>query len=250
MEDKELEVVKNELVDLTSKRVTPEILKALEEKFETKFPTMDEIKKMFETYKPNTATLSADEKQIEEVKFWQSIAQGKAAGDITDTGTAATLVPSSVADKILDQIQAAGYVRNICTVFPDDKGNLFVKKTGATAYRTAEGVAPNTGTPSVLQYTPIPYNTYEAAADIIVSNKLLAEAKPNILNFAYGQLGQAFANLERVEFITGAGTTAFFGLATTGPAGAITAVTATTGTTVATLTYDDILAVWLAVPQQ
>jgi len=42
-------------------------------------------------------------KRAEEVKFWRDIAQGKAAGDITDTSAAATLVPTVVANQILDQ---------------------------------------------------------------------------------------------------------------------------------------------------
>ena len=245
--EEKIKEMKDDIVDVTAKRVSDDVLKQLEEKFQTKFPTMDEIKKLFETYKPQTATLSTDEKREEEVKFWRNIAVGKATGDITDTGTAATLVPSTVANKILDQIQSAQYLRKITTVFPDDKGTLFVKSQGATAYRTAENAAPNSGTPSTLKYNAVAYNTYEAAADVILSNKLLKEASPNLLQFAYQQLGQAFANLEVVEFVTGSGTNAFQGLNNA----SITAVTAAaTHTTIAKLDYDDLLSLYMAVPQQ
>ncbi len=242
--EESITALKEEIIDSTAKRVSGDVLKELEEKLSTKFPTMDEIKKMFAEHKPETRTLSADEKAEEEVKFWQDLAHGKATGDITDTGTAATLIPSTVAKKILDQIQAAGYVRKITTIFPDDKGTLFVKSQGATAYRTAEGVAP---TGSTLKYNKKDYLTTEVGADTIVSNKLLREANPQLLQFVYKQLGQAFANLEVVEFITGTGTGEFEGL----NAATIPTVTATTThTTIDKLTYDDFRSVLLGTPKQ
>jgi len=246
MED--VERIKSEIITVAADRATEETMKRLEEYLNTKLPTIDEIKKLLESYKPNTATLSADEKRAEEVKFWRDIAQGKAAGDITDTSAAATLVPTVVANQILDQVQRASYIRNICTVYPDDKGYLFVKKAGATAYRTAENNAPNSGTPSTLQYNVVDYNTYEICADTIVSNKLLNEAAPNLLQFIYTQLGQAFARSEEIEFIDGtAANHQFVGLDAT----TVTTKTAASGhTTISALSYDDFLTAFLALPQQ
>ncbi len=235
----DVEVLKKEIIDVTAKRVA--------EGLENKFVTVDEMKKALESLHQTTP----EEKMTEtEEKFWKDIASGvyaKATGDITDTSTAGTLVPSTVASKILDQLQAASYIRKICTVFPDDKGTLFVKSQGATAYRTAENTAPNNGTPSTLAYNAVTYEGYDVAADTLISNKLLKLAKPNLRQFVYTQLGQAFANLELVEFITGSGTNSFTGLNNAG----ITAVIAASGHTAITdIDYDDLLSLFLAVPQQ
>jgi len=61
MED--VERIKSEIITVAADRATEETMKRLEEYLNTKLPTIDEIKKLLESYKPNNATLSADEKK-------------------------------------------------------------------------------------------------------------------------------------------------------------------------------------------
>ncbi len=245
LEDVKAEIitaVQAEAIEGAAERVKGEVIPL----FDGKFVKMEELKAMLENHKPSPQESVRD--TAGEAKYWLDLVSGKATGDIVDTVTGASIVPTLIADKIKDQLQAASYVRSICTVFPDSKGILPVAGGEAVAYRTAEGTAPNAGTPSTLKYVDVSYEGYDLCADTLVSNKLIAKAKPAILDFIYMKLGQSFANSEVKELITGAAAShEFAGLNEAG----LTNVTAATGHILITqIDYDDLMDLYHAVPQQ
>ena len=231
-----LEELKKEIIDNTATRVA----KDLEERLGKKFLTHEEIQEMFKNWKPKKTEESDNLEEV--VKFYRGLVKGT---NISDEGTSGDLIPRTVSNRILEGLRKASWVRKYVTIFPDTKGTLFVKAQGATAYRTAPGNAP---TGSTLQYTKIDYDAYELIADTIVSNRLLADANIPLINWIEEQLVYAFAVAEEKEFIQGAsGNHEFIGLDNS----SITTVTAASGhTDITKLTYDDILDLYMAVPQQ
>jgi HK97 family phage major capsid protein len=241
-----------ENIDELTKQIVEKTAQRVSEDLKNKFITAEELDKILDKFHNEIQTaVPGNNENKDEDEFFKALVQGrfKATGDITNTTDAGALIPSTVANKIIEQVTQASWVRKIATVFPDSKGTLFVKQNGATAYRTPEQTAPNSGNPSVLSFKGIDYDTYDAVADTIVSNKLLVQAKPAIRQYIYKQLGEAFGNLEMKEFILG--TTAnheFEGLYSNAN---IPIVTAKTGhTTIDTIDYDDLLDLFSAVADQ
>lgn len=215
--------------------------------FDAKYLTMEEFQKAIDGLK-QPMVVPADEKSFEaEKKFWSDLAQGKTAGDLDTAANGATIVPTFIANKIYEKLYQRNYVRELATVFPDDKGTVPFEGTALSASRLAELTAPNSGTPGTGTYTAVSYDTYDLAADTLISNKLIDNATPMVLDYIYSHLAKQFAKTELSEFITGDNSTQMQGLrgVTT-----LNSVTCASATTLATLEYDDLVDTYYAIEEQ
>jgi len=235
----------------TKKAIDGTFQKAVSEirgEFEGKFITPDELKKALENARKPENEPVDDWK--DEKAFWSDLVLGKTAGDLDTAANSATIVPTVISKKIHELLYQMDWVRPLVTVIADDKGTIPVEATGFTAYRTAENTEPNSGTVTTLTYTAVSYDTYDVAADTLLSNKLLMNAEPDIMGYIYSNLANKFAVLEKNEFITGDNSTELYGLNIGVTGAALTMQTAASATTIATIEYDDLVTVFYGLAEQ
>lgn len=223
-----------------------EIVKQLGETFakqEDMKPILDKLDAL-EAQLKKEEVKDEDPKMIE-VKFWQDIISGKATGDLDNAANGDALIPEVVYNKIHIALQHADWVRANATVQVSNyKEDIPILNTGATAYWVADGTAP---TASVLNATTISFKSNRAAAMVTTSNLLMSAATPSILDTIYTAIGNAFAVLDRSAVISGTGSGQWAGL----QSATITTVTAATGhTAYGDIDYDDIMDLFMAVPEQ
>lgn len=155
---------------------------------------------------------SVSEKAIvdREVANWYRVVLGEhKAWESTTTAVGLELVPSIVAGRIIEKLDNT-FVRKLVTHYPGDKGVIPVENLQPIALRMA---SPRAATAAVtMTYNPISYATAGATAWILVDNKLIRNATPPLVTYIENAMVRAIARLERTEFITGAGGTAFTGL--------------------------------------
>jgi len=128
------------------------------------------------------------------------------------TASAPALVPTYFLAELIKDFSQVAWHRQYCRVIPvpSSSGTYPVLGTGVTAYRVAEGVAPTPSDPTFGQAT---FSTYELAARVYVSDKLIEVAGIDIVNALIELLAEAIAQKEFVEIAVGTGTNQFKGLA-------------------------------------
>ena len=169
------------------------------------------------------ATTTSQKAIVErEVCKWYSTVLGeRKTWDSTTTVLGLEIVPSLVAGRIVEKMDITP-VRKLVTMYPGDKGTIPVENLLPIALRMA---SPRAATAAVtMNYDPISYATAGATSWMLVDNKLIRNATPRLVQYMENTHVRALSRLETVEFITGAGGTAFTGLRT-----GATAVDATAG---------------------
>lgn len=235
----------------TKEALMEEVVKKAMVEIDQKYITMEQFQKAIEEVKKNPI-MNFDKKDelADEIKFWKEVSM-KTAGDIDTASNAATIIPTAIADKIYEKLYQENYLRRICTVYPGKKGTVPVEGTALTATRVADGTAPNSGTPGTAKYSAVSYDSYELAADCQMSNKVIENATPGVLNYIYSHMAKQFSNTELAEFITGDNSTEWQGLDVGVTGSVLTMQTAQTGhTAITSIDYDDIVTVFYALAQQ
>lgn len=180
----------------------------------------------------------------EDVDKWYStvLGYGKAWDGVT-THVGLEMVPSLVAGRIVEKRDNAPFFK-YCTHFPGDKGTIIVESTQATALRMgAARAATNEVTPAP---TEISYTTYGGTAWLLLSNKLIRNATPQIVQYVENALVRSIVRLHTYEWTLGSGTRSMTGMHT-----GATGVDSTAGIdTLAELTLADTMAAFFSLEPQ
>jgi HK97 family phage major capsid protein len=176
-------------------------------------------------------------------KYYQRVlGEGKAWEDTT-THVGLEMVPSLVAGRIIEKRDNAPVFKH-CTKFPDDKGVLIVESTQATALRMGAARA------ATAEVTPAPtevsYSTYGGTAWLLLGNKLIRNATPQVVDYVENSLVRSIVRLHTYEWTLGSGTRSMTGMHT-----GATAVASTGGIdTLAELTLADTMAAFFSLEPQ
>lgn len=189
-------------------------------------------------------------KQIGEAKaawYRQVIGKGlpwEAKAWTTDVaGAASELVPSLVANAIVEKLDNTPF-RKAVTQYPySAKGTIAAELVLSTAYRmTARGTAVTEAAPTI---NPITYATNGLMAWMGLDNKLIKEATPQTVPYIENALVRAISRKETKEWTIGVTAGSTFEM--TGMTGAADGVNMISGhLTVAAITAADILALYWA----
>jgi len=187
MEDKELEVVKQEIID--------KAVEKLEGNISTKYVTMDELKKSLENVKPQAFVQTTDMEPGGFTKFVKK----------TLTSGSEPIVPAQYVNKIFDIIRDYSVILKNATIINVSSNTAYVPyvETRPTVVWKAEG-AQITGmtAPSLANATA----TIKKAATLIdISNELLADATigPATDALIMDLVGKAFAKEIDKQILTG-----------------------------------------------
>jgi HK97 family phage major capsid protein len=154
------------------------------------------------------------------------------AWDSETSGAAAEMIPSEVQTRFLEKIKTYNKLRQYCTIYPSDKGTLFVENAAATNVTVAATRPPN-ATESAPTFSPVTYSTRGRQVWLAVDEKLVRQSPLRILDIVMTQLAKGLAGSEYAEFITGDNSDNWQGL------DAVTMTNAdATGTDTATTTVD------------
>lgn len=159
------------------------------------------------------------------------------------SGAASELVPSIVANAIIEQLDNTPF-RNVVTHYPySPKGTINAELVLPLAYRmVARGTAVTQAAPTL---DPITYATNGIMAWMGIDNKLIKEATPNTVTYIENALVRAVARREAYEWTLGVTGGATFEM--TGMTGRATAVDMTAGhDTLAEIDAADVLSLFWA----
>lgn len=215
-----MEDMKQEVIDAASAKAL-ETLKASGEyvgREELKGLIHEEAMDVLKDVKPvlptefDADTPSQKRMVMEDICKWYSrvLGEGKAWDDTT-THVGLEMVPKLVAGRIIEKRDNAP-VFKYTTRFPGDKGTLIVESTQSTALRMgASRSATNEVTPAPTEVT---YTTYGGTAWLLVGNKLIRNASPQIVNYVENELVRSIVRLHTYEWTLGSGTRSMTGMFT------------------------------------
>lgn len=210
----------------------------------------DEAMDVLKGYKPvlpeefDANTPSQKRMVMEDICKWYSRVLGEnKAWEDTTTHVGLEMVPSLVAGRIVEKRDNAP-VFKYCTKFPDDKGTIIVESTQPTALRMgAARAATNEVTPAPAE---VDYTTYGGTAWLLVGNKLIRNATPQIVEYVENSLVRSIVRLHTYEWTLGSGTRSMTGMHT-----GATACDSTAGIdTLAELTLADTMAAFFTLEPQ
>jgi HK97 family phage major capsid protein len=135
------------------------------------------------------------------------------AWDSETSGGASEMIPSEVQNRFLEKIKDYNKLRQYCTVYPSDKGTLFVENAAATNVTVAAARPPN-ATESAPTFTAVTYSTRGRQVWLAVDEKLVRQSPLRVLDIVMTQLAKGIAAGEYADFITGDGTDDWKGLDT------------------------------------
>jgi HK97 family phage major capsid protein len=247
-----MEDMKQEVIDAASKAALAELKKSGEYvgRDEIKGLIHDEAMDVLKDVKPVTTvefdanTPSQKRMVMEDVCKWYSKVLGEnKAWEDTTTHVGLQMVPSLVAGRIVEKRDNAPFFK-YCTHFPDDKGTIIVESTQPTALRMgAARAATNEVTPAPAE---VDYTTYGGTAWLLVGNKLIRNATPEIVNYVENSLVRSIVRLHTYEWTLGSGTRSMTGMHT-----GATARDSTAGIdTLAELTLADTMAAFFTLEPQ
>jgi HK97 family phage major capsid protein len=200
------------------------------------FPTEDD---------PNGDSLKGLTKTERVAKFLQAVVNGNAAvsKDLSE-GVGADggfLVPTEFRAAVVEKLVKESVIRPRATVIPMSRDKMEVPAEGAgvNAVWKAENVALTQSDPTWAQ---IVLNTNKLTGFSKMSRELFADSAVNIVDYITGIYAKEFAREEDKAFMTGAGTTE--------PNGIRTYTLPTISQAGATLTGDDLINLFYALPSQ
>lgn len=151
------------------------------------------------------------------------------AWDSATSGGGSELILSEVQTRFVEKLNTYNKLRQYCTVYPDDKGTIYVENAASTAaIMSTRGTAVSEGTPS---FSAVNYSTRGRQNWIAVDEKLVRQAPLPVLDYLMIQLAKGLAAGEWKDFITGDGSGDWSGLDTA----SISTSTPSAHTTIATL---------------
>ena len=260
MEDKEVETIKNEIIEGVGNTVTKRLTDEFKDKYMSKEEAngiKDEVKELRGNMEKrlNGGFGRIDKQDREEMKpyinyyFLKNILKlddvpHTKAIEPTGGGHLTDLIPTEISSMLIEKLNTYSLLRQNCTIYPGEKGILYAETTAATAARmSTRNSAVAEGTPT---YTPVNYSTVGMQSWVPIDNKVVRESPARIFDWATTILVKSFAALEYTEFITGSGTSCFEGLNSNA---SISISTAGAGnTTIATLDAADTEAWFRALP--
>lgn len=164
------------------------------------------------------------------------------AWDSETSGGASEMIPTEVQTRFLEKIKTYNKLRQYATVYPSDKGTLFVENAAATNV-TVAATRPANATESVPTFSAVTYSTRGRQVWLAVDEKVVRQSPLRVLDIVMTQLAKGIAGSEYAEFITGDNSDNWQGLDSA-------SLTETTGTgsytTVATILLADLVAPYWA----
>ena len=210
----EMKALEEKLVTGVSDRVA----KRVDDEFSKKYALSSDLKAFADTVEKRMnggfGRIDAKDRKDMDILvgayFAKEICHQKTAGiwDADTTTMGSELIPSEVATRIAEKLNTYSILRQNCTIYKDDKGQIFGEGTAATAARiTTRGTAANAISPT---YAAVTYATVGMQAWLAVDNKLIRESPLNAFDWVTNILVKSIAAKENVEFITGTGATGLF----------------------------------------
>lgn len=192
--------------------------------------------------KHDDSTMTKEEKVA---KFLRAVVQGDhtIAKDLSEGVSAdgGYLVPNEFRAIVAEKLYKEAVIRPRATVLPMTRDKMDIPKeaTGITTYWTAENVALTQSDPTFGNLT---LNTNKLTGLSKMSRELFADSAIGITDYVTGVFARTFALEEDKKFMTGAGTTE--------PKGIRTYTIPSVAQAGATLTADDLIAVFYLLPVQ
>jgi HK97 family phage major capsid protein len=121
------------------------------------------------------------------------------------------MIPSELGSRFIEKLNTYNKLRQNCTIYPSDKGTLFVENAAATNV-TVAATRPPAATESVPTFTAVTYSTRGRQAWLAVDEKVVRQSPLQVLDIVLTQLAKGLTAGEYADFITGDGTTDWSGL--------------------------------------
>lgn len=133
--------------------------------------------------------------------------------DSETSGAASEMIPSELGSRFIEKLNTYNKLRQNCTIYPSDKGTLFVENAAATNV-TVAATRPPAATESAPTFSAVTYSTRGRQAWLAVDEKVVRQSPLQVLDIVLTQLAKGLTAGEYADFITGDGTTDWSGLDT------------------------------------
>lgn len=244
MTAEELKEMQESIVNGVSKTVTEKVEGEIKELHNDLAATADLVQKMRAGGFGRVDAQDRKEMDKSVANYFQTEILGlnvQKAWDSDTSGGAAEMIPAEVNTRFIEKLNTYSKLRAAATIYPSDKGTLYVENTAATNV-TVIGTRGTPSTESAPTFTPVTYATRGRQVWMAVDEKVVREAPLAVLDIALAQLAKGIAAAEYGDFITGDGTGDWTGLRASG----ISATTCASHTTIASLDATETVAPYWA----